>query len=368
MIRICHLTSAHSRYDIRIFLKECKSLAQAEYEVNLIVADGNGYELKDGVKIIDVGKPNGRLMRFTTTVWKIFRAARSLNAQIYHFHDPDLMFIALLLKKNGKKVIYDAHEDFPQQLKGKYYLNKSIANFASIFFEYIERKLSRRYSFIITATPTIKNKFKRFTQLTEVVNNYPLENELSSGVSNWDNRENMVCFIGGVGEIRGTTYVVRAMKYVSEARLIIAGKISPDFYSKKLLEMTPSNSVDYMGHVSRSVVRDVLSKSKAGIVTYLPLPNHINAQPNKLFEYMSSGVPVIASNFPLWREIIEDNKCGIVVNPQDEQEIANAINYILSHNDEAESMGSNGRRAVREKYNWENESKTLKEIYRSLIE
>ena len=104
----------------------------------------------------------------------------------------------------------------------------------------------------------------------------------------------------------------------------------------------------------------------AGLVTFYPLPNHVDAQPNKMFEYMSSGLPVIASNFPLWKKIIEGNKCGLCVDPLDPAAIAKAIDYIVSHPDEARAMGENGKRAVYEKYNWGVESEKLISLYRSL--
>ena len=110
-----------------------------------------------------------------------------------------------------------------------------------------------------------------------------------------------------------------------------------------------------------------MSCSKAGIVTFHPLPNHIDAQPNKMFEYMSAGLPIITSNFPLWKEIVEGNNCGICINPLEPKEIAQAIEYIITHPKEAEQMGQNGKKAVLEKYNWGVEEKKLFEIYKELI-
>jgi glycosyltransferase involved in cell wall biosynthesis len=110
-----------------------------------------------------------------------------------------------------------------------------------------------------------------------------------------------------------------------------------------------------------------MSHSKAGIVTFHPLPNHIDAQPNKMFEYMSAGLPIITSNFPLWKEIVEGNSCGICVNPLDPEEIGKAIEYIISHSNEAEKMGQNGKKAVLEKYNWQVEEKKLFEVYEELL-
>ena len=125
--------------------------------------------------------------------------------------------------------------------------------------------------------------------------------------------------------------------------------------------------VEEFGFLDRLGVAEVLLRSKAGLVTFHSVPNHIDAQPNKMFEYMSAGVPVIASNFVLWREVIEGNNCGLCVNPQQPKEIAEAIDYLLCNDVEAQRMGANGRKAVSEKYNWKLEEARLLELYGRFI-
>ena len=126
-------------------------------------------------------------------------------------------------------------------------------------------------------------------------------------------------------------------------------------------------NVNEYGFLDRLGVRNILARSAAGVVTFYPLPNHVDAQPNKMFEYMSAGIPVIASHFPLWREIIEDNQCGLLVDPLNPEAIANAIDYLINNPQEARSMGQNGRRAVEEKYNWTIEQQKLLEFYQRIL-
>ena len=367
-INIAHLTSVHTRYDTRIFLKMCSSLARNEmYQVSLIVADGKQDELINNVRIIDAGKDRtGRIARMTKSVSKIFTIAKMLDCDIYHLHDPELIPVGLKLKKSGKNVIFDVHEDLPKQLLGKQYLKKPMMILLSKGFEIYERYACRKFDYIITATPYLKDKFLRINKKTIDINNFPILGELSNSV-NWSEKKNEVCYVGTIGHVRGIIELVKAMEYTNEIKLNLVGTFSDPTLEAEIKKNKGWHKVAQLGFLNRESVRDVFSKSKAGIVTFLPSPNHTDAQPNKMFEYMSAGMPIITSNFPLWKVIVEGNNCGICVNPLDPKEIAGAIDYIVNHPKEAHQMGQNGKKAVLEKYNWGAEEEKLIEVYEKLI-
>jgi len=364
-MKICHFTSAHPSNDVRIFEKECSSLANAGFNVYLVAA-GDSDKTENGVNIVSV-KPEkqGRLYRMRRFAKLIFRKALELNADIYHFHDPELLRFAKKLKRAGKIVIYDIHEDLPRSILSKPYLKKWMRKIISFFVEKYENRIASITTCNITATPHIESRFKKINKETYSIYNFP-EFNIDNPLVSFDKKGGHVCYIGGLSEIRGIHEILKAIA-ISDSRLILAGMAESTTIAEEIEKSVSEGKTIFKGKVSRSEVNNILSESKAGLVTFLPEPNHINAQPNKMFEYMAAGIPVIASNFPLWQTIISENKCGICVDPKDVKAIAEAINYVTTHDDEAQQMGINGRKAVEEKYNWKVEEKKLINLYHKLI-
>lgn len=364
-IKIVHITSVHSAYDIRIFHKECKTLAKAGYDIKMI-APHDLYEKVDGVQIIPLPKPKNRLYRMSLTLWQIYWLAIRENADIYHIHDPELLILATIFRYKEKKVIYDIHEDIPRAIIHRewlpFYWRKIISSLAEI----IENWNARKMSLLIAATPFIKSRFSRKGYKTVTINNFPIKNELISITSEHYIREKAVCYIGGIDYNRCIREILRSLEK-TDAELFLAGLFSSDKEKKSIMLLPGWKKVRDLGQINRKEVARVLGKCQAGLVLYYPHPNHINAQPNKMFEYMSAGLPVIASHFPLWRDIIEKNHCGLCCDPLNPDEIARCIQWIIEHKEEAHCMGRNGRRAVEEKYNWDAQSKIFLNEYEKLL-
>jgi glycosyltransferase involved in cell wall biosynthesis len=363
-MNICHLTSAHPRHDSRIFLKQCRSLSNAGHSVSLVVADGKPDEERDGVSIFGVGAAGGRLRRMFSATRSVYLRAKLVGADVYQLHDPELIPAGLRLKRLGKRVIFDAHEDLPKQLLTKPYLNKLTLALLSRCFTGFEKWACRQFDGIIAATPSIREKFVRINPNTVDINNYPLLGELSDGEVPWGSKRPEVCFVGEISRIRGIEHLVEAMAVTqSKVRLQLVGRFSEESVQQAVKANSGWMKVDYHGFLNRQAVKEVLKLCVGGLVTFLPAANHIDAQPNKMFEYMSAGVPVIASRFPLWKDIVEGNCCGLCVDPLSPRDIAAAIEFLINSPGRAEQMGRNGITAVQKHYKWDVEQVKLLTFY-----
>ncbi|RPF54207.1 glycosyltransferase family 4 protein [Aquisalibacillus elongatus] len=363
-MKVCHLTSVHQYNDIRISIKECKSLVDSGYNVTLIAPNTKETDFQ-GIKVHGLTNfSKSKVKRIRNFTKKVFQAAINVDADIYHFHDPELIPVGLKLKRRGKKVVYDVHEDVPRQILTKYWIPKLLRRLLSVIFEKYENKSSKKFDALVTATPFIDNRFDKIGCKTINVNNYPKLNELHSPSSELP-KDIAVSYIGGITKSRGIEIIVSGMENV-KGSLFLAGNFSNNQLYESISNYNGWSNVNYLGQIDRNKVKEVLSKSVAGLVLFDPSPNHINAQPNKMFEYMSAGIPVIASNFPLWKEIIEENNCGICVDPLNVNQVAEAIQWVTDNPTQAKQMGMNGREAIEKYYNWEQESEKLLDLYNNL--
>lgn len=365
-MQIIHVTTVHSRKDIRIYRKECVSLAEVFGSVTLIVGDGLGDAAEGAVRVLDVGAASKRrFWRILAQPVRVFLRVRLDRSDVVHVHDPELLPIALIWSWLGKRVVYDAHEDVPRQILAKPWIPGRLRGIISRAFELFEDFVARRLSGVVTATPHIANRFRRVNQNTQDINNFPLPSELAPSAEA-SVRTRRICYVGGITRIRGIGPLIEALPLVSEVRLILCGAFSDAEFQREMQSLPGWSRVDYLGHVSRGELQRIMGECSAGIVTFLPLPNHVDAQPNKMFEYMSAGLPVVASDFPLWREIIVNAGAGLCVDPNSPVDIAQAIERILSDSVVAESMGNSGRASVVERYNWPTEAVKLVNFYKGL--
>ena len=367
------LTTVHRRYDPRILIKEARSLAnKLPREVVLIVADGNGHaqEGQGGVSIHDLGGLlGGRIRRAIIGPWRAFHAIRKIRPEIVHFHDPELIPLGVFLKVLGYKVIYDVHEDVPRQILSKSWLHWIIRKPVAWAMSIVEWCSGKAFDAIVPATPKIAERFPQFKTVT--VQNYAILTEMmGASPLAYADRPKHFAYPGAIAPLRGGLEMVRAIELlddIPDVRLEFAGTFNPQDFAGTMQSLAGWSSVIYHGEVSREGVANILGNVRAGLVTHHPVPNEIDAQPIKIYEYMSAGLPVIASDFPPLRGIIDGCGCGLLVDPLDPQAIAKAMRWVLDNASKAREMGLRGREAVERFFNWDIEAVKLIDLYIELL-
>ncbi|MBS1715445.1 MAG: glycosyltransferase family 4 protein [Armatimonadetes bacterium] len=366
MIKVCHLSTVHQPFDVRIFLKECRTLASAGYDTHLVVTHDGDTE-RDGVRIHGLPRPRDRWDRLLRASRRCLSKAIEVDADLYHFHDPELIRVGLALKRRGKKVVYDVHESHAESVLDRAYIPGPLRRLVSSRVAAAEQAADRSLDAVVAATPKIARAFSN--PETVLVQNYPLLEELApAGGRPFAERAPQAVYVGGLSLVRGAKEMAEALKHAPGLDLAIVGEPSGGLTNDAWLSNEVAPRVKTLGWKSRADVAALMSESRAGLVVYHPIRNHVESQPNKLFEYMAAGLPVVASDFPHWRDIVEREGCGVLVDPLDPAAIGSALMMLVSDPGRAQDAGQRGRTAVLERYNWTIESEKLLDLYRRLLD
>lgn len=358
MKNICIITTVHQPFDVRIFHKEAKSLVAAGYDVTLI-AQHDKDEIIDGVRIIALPKSSSRLWRMTTTVWLAFRKALAIDADIYHFHDPELIPAGLKLKRLGKKVIFDIHEDTRQQIVLKKYIPMPLTLALSRVYALYEDYACRKFSALVTPQQRMTLHYGSLNTAVTVENYvdislYP-RREIDFG-------KPVLFHAGSLSEDRGLFNMVNAAKKISGDFLFyVAGKLDDSINVPSLSPLV------YLGVLDQQSVMDMYSKSNIGIILYNNIGQYSMAGAIKCYEYMANSMPIIMPDFGEWNTFNDKCKCGINANVLDFESVALTVNYLIGNPDVAKQMGLNGRKWVEENCSWEIAFEKLDALYRKLL-
>lgn len=369
MIKVCHMTSAHNSSDSRIFARECTSLAKAGYEVYL-VARGESRE-ENGVHVVGIGgAPTGRIKRMTAFAQKIYEKARSIDADVYHIHDPELLPYAIKLKRRGKRVIFDSHEFYPLQIREKYYLARPLRLIAAKLYEWYETFVCKRIDAVIeVCTVDGVDLFKGRCKNSEFIGNASPLCDCYDQFTDAPKADGYVCYCGALTHNRGISALVKAAAG-TEAQILLAGSYSPSGYENELKELAGFERVTYLGMLNRTEVMEVYKKSAVCYAAAVSIGqyNRCDTLPTKVYEAMAMGLPVILSDSDYTSKINRQYACFYLVEGCDEKQIADGINYLLDHPAEAVEMGKRGRAAVCRAFHWGVEEKKLIDLYRAISE
>ena len=351
------------------------SLARAGYRVTLVGLSRTATtDLPPGISLVPV--PAGKGIRKLATVLRIFRVALEQRAEVYQCFDPWALAVGLLMKRGRPdvRVVYEATESYPRVQLERKDLALPLRWVLHVLVRFLEHVAVRRADWIIDTSRTRARRFARHGRRVSIVGNLPpLGLVPESGVE----RKPWVVCTGLICRHRGFDILLRAFALIApklpQIRLRVIGEFAQDEglegWSREFLRQTGLESrVDFLGWIStyRNMFSELQSCS-VGVILFQPdWWNDYTNLPNKLFDFMATGLGVVASRFPEMGRVVEQTGCGWLVDPTDPVSVAEAIGQALANPEACRARGQAGRRAVLDRYNWGSAERTLLGVYARL--
>lgn len=359
---ICHVTSVHKYNDVRIFKKECVSLATAGFKTSLICANSPIEEAIDGVQVynVEIGNPS-RLTRMRSAHKWLRSKCIEVNADIFHLHDPELLPLGVWLKSQGKKVVFDSHEDTAADILRKDHFPKFLRWFISKGYNFYEKKSVRSFDGLISVSEEITSSFNHPCSIT--IKNYPILSMFST-LSSEKEEPPYAIYVGGLTRIRGIREIIEAVGAVEGLRLRIAGAFDEVEYEQECRALPAWKKVDFLGFIPLEKVYEHLVKASIGFTMLHPTEGHVHSLPIKTFEYMAAGVPVVMTDIPYWQKLFSE--LGFFAKHDKPREVARICEFILKHKDEIERKVDSARSKVFSDFNWQSQAEKLISFYNHL--
>lgn len=369
--RIVHLTTVHHPSDPRIYHKECQSLKNAGFDVTLIAqtSDTDIEYSERPIRHIPLKTYSSRLKRMTLGVLEAYKKAKYMKADVYHFHDPELLPVGWLLKRKNNVVIYDIHEDYITSILQKDYLPKPVKKLVAKLYDTLENIFIRDMELCL-AEKYYKDRYPTGTTIL----NYPTVNDEFIHHNREGERELKLLYTGNVSLVRGAMEHAKIPTILPDVEVHFVGKCPKDLAED--MYRVAGNGKDRLiiEGIDQFIEKEIIDKRYletnwlAGIALFPPTEHYMRKELTKFFEYMNAGLPIICSDFPVWKKFVETHECGIAVDPNNNEEIKEAIQYLQNHPEEAKRMGENGKKAVLEELNWGTEEKKLINWYYELLQ
>jgi glycosyltransferase involved in cell wall biosynthesis len=376
MAKICILSSVHIALDNRVFYREARSLKRAGHDVTLIAIHDRD-EVKEGVRIIAL--PQVRRWQRPRLWWTLLRQALEAQADLYHFHDPELLLVTPWLRwLSGKPTIYDVHETYADFIEVKEYLPTWLRQPLAWLFRWLEPLLARLQSAFIFADDEIAVSFQRIDRPKRTLFNFPARSFVKEAIAATvplERREPVILYLGAMERSRGSRLVIEAFQQVRqalpEARLLLVGPFAPPQLEQEVrdhaIQLGIQDSVEITGRVPFETIGVFLKAAAVGWIPLQPVPKYLKNIPTKLFEYMAFGLPIVSSDLPSTRPFVQTGKNGYLVEPTDPERHARAILEILRQPDLALEMGRTGQELVRSRYNWDEMDVRLLALYEEIL-
>jgi len=373
-IAVC--STVHQFDDPRVFHRQAQTLSK-KYATHLYVCAPFRQKLINsrlkiwGLPIWEKKSDRVRnILQLISYLWKE-------NASVYILHDPELLIIVPFLKffKKGK-IIYDIHENYRYLMTEKLWIPEALRNIIAKLYVLIENIILHFVDMIWYPVDNIGKHYDDNRKIKKLlVPNVPDLNHFEFKVDSYP-KDNILIYLGTIVEDRGIRELVLAFKKILQKfpsyKLKLIGHFLSENYKTEILNLIKEKGLEgkaeWVNRLPYREIPGILSRTKIGYINYLPTPNNMNTLSNKLFEYLSMGIPVIAPAYPNYIQILEKHNCGICVNPANIDEIANATIELLQDEQKRVRMGKTGQKLFNEKYNWEKNEANLFKAVRNLFE
>lgn len=362
---IVHVSSAHPWVDNRVHLREATAAACAGYRVRLIAVDADLDAPPSPVEVVRIPK-RPRFRRVIASSVQVLVLALRSRAPLVHLHDPELIWTIPVLRAAGRKVVYDAHEDLPDQIWGKDYLTPlQRAVFAPL--SHVLLRIAGTADHIVTATTWTGRRFPATRRST--IRNYPTARPQDDAQVALEARPAVVAHVGLLSRDRGVDVVASVAddpSFPSGWLIEMVGPIDPGTDARRLCAASAGGALRHQGVVGPTAARDLLLSARIGLVPFLRTPATDQILPTKLFEYLAAGLAVIATDVPLWRRLLEGADCVTFVPGDDPAAIARAIRRYAEDPELLRRHGA-AARAAATGFRWEPEAERLVIVYDELL-
>ena len=370
--RICHVISGYHRTDARIFYRQCLSLKNHGFDVHILTNDGRPDEVIDGIPVVScTNAPAGRKKELLMASHLFFDRAIAIDADVYQLHSPELLPLGLKLKRRGKAVVYDAHEDMPNHILEKEWLPPWSRRLVSKAFSVYMNRVLRHFEEVISPHSHVVNSLQERLGKGILIANFPLVKQRPDfSADEYLARQSLFCYSGTVYSYSNQSTIAAALTDLPDARYQIAGYIDDE--QREMLRSSAAGSrINCLDRLSQVELAKFYDRSIAGIVVYdykLNLGYRLGSYgTNKIFEYMEAGLPIICTDYDLWKDIVDRYECGICVKPGDIPGLRRAMSTIMEDRKAAFQMGINGRRAVEKEFNWSSEEAKYCKMFSDIL-
>ncbi len=362
---VVHATSVHPVGDHRIHGRQCASLAAAGFDVRLVVLGPVPDSSAPGVTVVSAGERLPRLRRMTVGALKMLRTIRAQRPAIVHLHDPELMVLIPLLRLLRIQVVVDLHEDPTLQLLDKQF-PLGIGRLGLLGYRAVLAASRPLVSLFVVAWPHPRPPDDP-SKVIEI-HNYPGRDEFAlPNPRPYEDRDPIAVSVGSNNLNRCIMEMIDAAgRLGSDGVIEVVGSITPPNLLDDHRPSVEASGVRLSGRLDHDGVAAALDRARVGLCLLYPTRQYRLAEPTKLFEYLSVGLPVVGVDMGPTAEVVRKHDCGILVDPKDPAAIADAVRKILGDPE----LAAGYRRRAREAgvhYTWEAQADKLVSAYHRLL-